>query len=119
LRGTSELIERVKKRFSWTFPWYSCFGDTFYEDFAKSEGASFGLGVFIRNESAIYQTYFTTGRGVENPSNSFGLLDITAWGRQETWEDSPAGWPQGPAHAWIRLPTNTETSDTVWVQGAM
>ena len=23
-----------------------------------------------------------------------GLLDMTVYGRQETWEDSPVGWPQ-------------------------
>jgi Bacterial protein of unknown function (DUF899) len=26
--------------------------------------------------------------------NSFHLLDLTAYGRQEKWEESPAGWPQ-------------------------
>ena len=25
---------------------------------------------------------------------TYGLLDLTVYGRQETWEDSPAGWPQ-------------------------
>jgi hypothetical protein len=25
---------------------------------------------------------------------SYALLDMTVHGRQETWEDSPAGWPQ-------------------------
>jgi len=26
--------------------------------------------------------------------NSYRLLDLTVYGRQEMWEDSPAGWPQ-------------------------
>ena len=26
--------------------------------------------------------------------NSYALLDLTVYGRQEAWEDSPAGWPQ-------------------------
>jgi hypothetical protein len=30
--------------------------------------------------------------------NSYRLLDLTAYGRQEPWEDSPAGWPQGWSH---------------------
>ena len=30
------------------------------------------------------------------------LLDLTAYGRQETWEDSPAGWPQDKAGSWWR-----------------
>src|SRR2546429_5418053 len=57
---------------------------------------SFGLLVFIRRDNEIFQTYFTSERGVEQPSNPFGFLDITPWGRQETWEDSPKGWLQEP-----------------------
>jgi len=26
--------------------------------------------------------------------NSYRLLDLTVYGRQEKWEDSPSGWPQ-------------------------
>jgi hypothetical protein len=26
--------------------------------------------------------------------NGYTLLDLTVYGRQETWEDSPVGWPQ-------------------------
>ncbi len=29
--------------------------------------------------------------------SSNSLLDRTVYGRQETWEDSPAGWPRRPA----------------------
>jgi predicted dithiol-disulfide oxidoreductase (DUF899 family) len=102
-RASVPEIERVKLRMGWKFPWYSCFGTTFHEDFVGSENVSFGLSVFMHREERIYQTYFTSGRGVEQPSNTFGLLDITPWGRQETWEQSPEGWPQEPAHSWIRL----------------
>jgi hypothetical protein len=37
----------------------------------------------------------TTGRGCEAMSGSYGMLDMTVYGRQEWWEDSPAGWPRG------------------------
>jgi len=30
------------------------------------------------------------------------LLDLTPLGRQEDWEDSPAGWPQTPPYLWWR-----------------
>jgi predicted dithiol-disulfide oxidoreductase (DUF899 family) len=33
----------------------------------------------------------------------FNLLDLTAFGRGETWEDSPEGWPQTPPYEWWRL----------------
>jgi predicted dithiol-disulfide oxidoreductase (DUF899 family) len=108
-RTTVPEIERVKARLGWTFPWYSCFGTTFHDDFVGTEDSSFGLSVFFRNGDGIFQTYFTSGRGVELPSNTFCLLDITPWGRQETWEQSPDGWPQEPAHSWVRIHDQYET----------
>jgi predicted dithiol-disulfide oxidoreductase (DUF899 family) len=39
----------------------------------------------------VFETYWTTGRGVEVVDYSYALLDITAYGRQEKWEDTPAG----------------------------
>ena len=96
-------IEAVKARMGWRFPWHSCFGTSFHDDFVGSEQPVFRpLGLF-QTRGRIFQTYFTSGRGVEQPSNTFGLLDITPWGRQETWEDSPEGVPQEPAHTWRKL----------------
>ena len=45
----------------------------------------------------VFETYWTNGRGVEAMDNSYALLDLTVYGRQETWEDSPAGWPRAQA----------------------
>lgn len=42
----------------------------------------------------MFETYWTRGRGVEVMAPTYGLLDMTAHGRQERWEDSPAGWPR-------------------------
>jgi predicted dithiol-disulfide oxidoreductase (DUF899 family) len=28
------------------------------------------------------------------------LLDLTRYGRQEKWEDSPKRWPQSPTYGW-------------------
>ena len=42
----------------------------------------------------MFETYWNGGRGVEVMAPSYGLLDLTVYGRQERWEDSPAGWPQ-------------------------
>jgi hypothetical protein len=47
----------------------------------------------------VFETYWITNRGVEVMAPSYGLLDMTVYGRQETWEDSPAGWPQHWANA--------------------
>ena len=50
------------------------------------------ISCYLRREDKIYLTYWTTGRGDEVMSPSFGLLDLTAYGRREEWRDSPEGW---------------------------
>jgi predicted dithiol-disulfide oxidoreductase (DUF899 family) len=47
---------------------------------------------YLRQGSKVFETYWTTRRGVEAMDNSYRLLDLTVYGRQEPWEDSPAGW---------------------------
>ena len=42
----------------------------------------------------LLTAHWTTGRGNELMAPSYGLLDLTVYGRQEFWEDSPQGWPQ-------------------------
>jgi predicted dithiol-disulfide oxidoreductase (DUF899 family) len=49
---------------------------------------------YLRQGSNVFETYWTTRRGVEVMDNNYHLLDLTVNGRQEAWEGSPAGWPQ-------------------------
>jgi predicted dithiol-disulfide oxidoreductase (DUF899 family) len=49
---------------------------------------------YLRDADRVFETYWTTRRGVEAMDNSYELMDLTAYGRQESWEDSPPGWPQ-------------------------
>ena len=73
----------------WPMPWYSA------RDSADAllAGRWFGMLVcYLRDGERVYETYWTTGRGVEVMTPSYGLLDLTAYGRQEMWEDSPDGW---------------------------
>ena len=53
---------------------------------------------YLRDGDRVFETYWTTGRGCETMGNSYGMLDMTVYGRQETWEDSPEGWPQALRH---------------------
>ena len=62
----------------------------------------FGLSAFLRDGDDVYRTYFTTNRGVDRLRLDFNLLDLTAYGRQETWEDSPAGVTQNAPYEWWR-----------------
>ena len=97
-------IRRYQKRMGWTVPWFSSAGSDFNDDFGLStpEGETFGLSVFLRDGDHVYRTYFTSGRGVEALGSTWTFLDLTPFGRQETWEDSPKGWPQAPPYEWWR-----------------
>ena len=66
------------------------------------DGEMFGLSVFIRDGDAVYRSYFTSNRGVEALGPVWTLLDLTPFGRQETWQDAPAGTPQGAPYEWWR-----------------
>lgn len=111
-RAPIDRIEAYRKRMRWSIPWFSSFQSDFNHDFAvgpKSpepdkyqDGETFGLSVFLRDGEAVYRTYFTAGRGVETLGSVWTFLDLTPFGRQEAWEDSPAGWPQTPPYEWWR-----------------
>jgi predicted dithiol-disulfide oxidoreductase (DUF899 family) len=49
---------------------------------------------YLRDGDRVFETYWTTLRGVEQMDNSYALMDLTVYGRQESWENSPQGWPQ-------------------------
>jgi predicted dithiol-disulfide oxidoreductase (DUF899 family) len=72
-------------------PWYSA------QQSAETllAGRWFGMFVsYLRDGERVFETYWTTGRGTEHMAPAYGLLDLTVYGRQEAFEDSPAGWPQ-------------------------
>jgi predicted dithiol-disulfide oxidoreductase (DUF899 family) len=48
----------------------------------------------------VYRTYFIDARGDEALGSTWSFLDITPYGRQEEWEDSPEDWPQTPPYTW-------------------
>jgi predicted dithiol-disulfide oxidoreductase (DUF899 family) len=77
----------------WDMPWYSA-QDALDTLLAGRQAGTFYLVCYLRQEDKVFETYWTNGRGVEAMDNSYGLLDLTVYGRQEGWEDSPAGWPR-------------------------
>jgi predicted dithiol-disulfide oxidoreductase (DUF899 family) len=83
---------RYRDFMGWDVPWYSA------ADSADALLARrwFGMIVcYLRDGDRVFETYWNGGRGTEEMAPSYGLLDMTVYGRQETWEDSPADWPQG------------------------
>ena len=103
-RAPLEKIERYRRRMGWAVPWYSSARSDFNTDFGVTgdAGESFGLSVFLRDGDRVFRTYFTSGRGVEALGSNWTFLDLTPLGRQETWEDSPAGRPQTAPYRWWR-----------------
>jgi len=115
-RAPLEKIESYKKRKGWTFPWYSSYGSDFNYDFhvtldesvlpaeynfrtpAEHEQAGTpidgpqpmelpGRSAFLREGDNVFHTYSVYARGLETIGGSYYLLDETALGRQEDWEE--------------------------------
>jgi predicted dithiol-disulfide oxidoreductase (DUF899 family) len=111
-RAPIAKLEAYRERMGWSHPWYSSLGSDFNPDFGvgpatprpseDQDGENFGLSVFLREGDEIYRTYFTSRRGVEALGPVWTLLDLTPFGRQEEWEDSPAGVPKSPPYTWWR-----------------
>jgi predicted dithiol-disulfide oxidoreductase (DUF899 family) len=97
-------LEAYRKRMGWALPWYSSANNTFNKDLDIStpEGEHHGLSVLLRDGETVYRTYFTSQRGVEALGSVWSFLDLMPYGRQEKWEDSPAGWPQSDPYQWWR-----------------
>jgi predicted dithiol-disulfide oxidoreductase (DUF899 family) len=96
-RAPQKDIERLKARMGWVMPWYTI-TDSFDKDFGVDEWH--GHNAFIRDGNKVYRTYFVNSRGDEAMGSTWSFLDITALGRQETWEDSPEGYPQTKPYEW-------------------
>jgi len=99
-RAPLEKLQAYKTRKGWDRPWYSSFGSDFNSDFqvTTDKGETHGLSVFFRIDDDVFHTYSTYNRGTESLTDSYRLLDMTPYGRQEDWEDSPSGWPQRPTY---------------------
>ncbi|HEY2716299.1 MAG TPA: DUF899 domain-containing protein [Solirubrobacterales bacterium] len=97
-RAPQEDIERYRTRMGWQIPWFTL-TDDFDKDFGVDEWH--GTNVFYRDdEDRIFRTYFIDKRGDEQLGTPWAFMDVTALGRQETWEDSPQGYPQDEPYGW-------------------
>jgi len=125
-RAPLAKITPYKIKNGWDFPWYSSQGTHFNHDFhitldeavapieynyrSKAElkaagetdeslqGDRTGASVFLRNGEDVFHTYSAYARGLDLLFPPVNFLDLTPYGRQEDWEDSPAGWPQQPTY---------------------
>jgi predicted dithiol-disulfide oxidoreductase (DUF899 family) len=91
----------------WDMPWYSAQSSLDALLVGRHIGMMY-LVSYLRDGDRVFETYWTTRRGVEAMDYSYALMDLTVYGRQELWEDSPPGWPRerGWPHDDVRLRTN-------------
>jgi predicted dithiol-disulfide oxidoreductase (DUF899 family) len=78
----------------WDMPWYSAQDSLPTLLSPPRRPGRMHLVCYLRDGDRVFETYWTTLRGVEEMDYSYALMDLTVYGRQETWEDSPPGWPQ-------------------------
>jgi hypothetical protein len=107
-QGPYDESVRYRDFMGWDMPWYSA-QPSLDQLLVGREVGLFHLVCYLRDGDRVFETYWTTRRGVQAMDYSYALMDLTAYGRQEAWEDSPAGWPRR-GHA-----TRTETGSPDWL----
>lgn len=101
---------RYRDFMGWDVPWYSV-QDAAAALLAGRTVGMFHLVFYVRDGDRVFETYWTNGRGVEVMDQTYGLLDMTVYGRRERWEDSPAGWPQqADGDEWLGLSDGRPTA---------
>jgi predicted dithiol-disulfide oxidoreductase (DUF899 family) len=96
-QGPWQESDRYRKFMGWEMPWYSASRESLDTLLVGRRVGMMHIVCYLRQGSSrVFETYWTTRRGVEAMDNSYRLLDLTVYGRQESWEDSPAGWPRFP-----------------------
>jgi predicted dithiol-disulfide oxidoreductase (DUF899 family) len=126
-RAPLAKLDAYRAKRGWTIPFYSSFGTDFNYDFhvsldvrvapvmfnyrgpdelrAAGQGWALdepmeqpGMSCFLRDGDEVFHTYSTFARGTEQAGDSYGILDMTALGRQEDWEEPKgrAGTSRGP-----------------------
>ncbi len=98
-QGPIDEALAYKRRVGNAMTWYSTANSSFGADVGAPADGGFAVNVFLRDGDTVHRTWHTTGRGTEQLSYTFALIDLLPYGRQEVWQDSPEGWPQGPTYS--------------------
>ena len=93
-QGPYQESARYRDFMGWEMPWYSAPRASLDILLVGRRVGMMHIVCYLRQGPNVFETYWTTRRGVEAMDNSYRLLDLTVYGRQERWEDSPTGWPQ-------------------------
>ncbi len=102
-QGPYEESARYRSFMGWEMPWYSAEHSLHTLLAPPKRPGRMHLVCYLRRGASVFETYWTTSRGVEAMDNSYRLLDLTVYGRRETWEDSPPAWPQADIMTTLRV----------------
>ncbi len=97
-QGPYDESRRYRDFMGWQMPWYSAQESLDALLVGRQQGLMH-LVSYLRDGDRVFETYWTNYRGVESMDYSLALMDLTVYGRQEKWEDSPAEWPIYPLGA--------------------
>jgi predicted dithiol-disulfide oxidoreductase (DUF899 family) len=93
-QGPYDESTRYRDFMGWDMPWYSTQDSRDALLTSPKQPGMMHLVCYLQDSDRVFETYWTTLRGVEAMDYSYALMDLTVYGRQEPWEDSPSGWPQ-------------------------
>jgi predicted dithiol-disulfide oxidoreductase (DUF899 family) len=114
-KGPYEESARYREFMGWEMPWYSVQGSSLDALLTGRRASMMYIVCYLRQGSKVFETYWTTARGVEAMDYSYALMDLTVYGRQEPWEDSPTGWPQQCTYT--RTSSGSPTWQPTWPGG--
>jgi len=77
-----EESARYRDFMGWEMPWYSAQGRSLEVLRSWRRVGRMHIACYLRQGSKVFETYWTTDRGVEAMDNSYRLLDLTVYGRQ-------------------------------------
>jgi predicted dithiol-disulfide oxidoreductase (DUF899 family) len=110
-RAPMPKLQKFQAGRGWTVPWYSSHGSDFNYDFQATVDKSVpqvdynfrsvlemiaddeapeelpGVSCFLRAGDDVFHTYSTYARGTDILGSAYSMLDLTALGRQEEWEE--------------------------------
>jgi len=116
-RAPLDKLEKYRLAQGWTVPWFSSYGSDFNYDFHATVDREHGQVVynyreqpdmlgdsdstevpghscFLRDGDQVFHTYSTWARGSDTVGSAYSLLDLTALGRQEDWEEPKGRAPR-------------------------
>jgi predicted dithiol-disulfide oxidoreductase (DUF899 family) len=117
-RAPLAKLQKYQAGRGWTTPWYSSHGSDFNYDFQATLDRSRpqleynyrpepeavsgdtstaevpGVSCFLFDGDDIFHTYSTYARGTDSLGGAYSLLDLTALGRQEDWEEPKGRAPR-------------------------